>query len=119
MNLRLLDDQTLAASFDETHLEADVLALVKALSAAGAGGSGSGSMVVNGQLPKEFQRSGPFLEQKIFNSISSETELMRYLHTLQKTPRWPFMAHSELFCSSMNAYVLIRTCTLQPPRLPS
>ena len=33
-------------------------------------------------------RSGPFLEQKIFNSISSETELMRYLHTLQMMPAW-------------------------------
>jgi len=26
---------------------------------------------------------GPFLEQKIFNSIHSETEMMRYIHTLQ------------------------------------
>lgn len=85
MNLRLLDDQTLAASFDETHLEADVLALVKALSAAGAGGgAGGGTVAVDGELPKAFKRTQPFLEQKIFNSISSETELMRYMHTLQK-----------------------------------
>eukprot|EP00437_Effrenium_voratum_P023039 CAMPEP_0181413522 /NCGR_PEP_ID=MMETSP1110-20121109/9017_1 /TAXON_ID=174948 /ORGANISM="Symbiodinium sp., Strain CCMP421" /LENGTH=978 /DNA_ID=CAMNT_0023536341 /DNA_START=82 /DNA_END=3018 /DNA_ORIENTATION=- len=84
MNLRVLDDKTLAASFDETHSEADVAALVKALTAAGCGGGSAPTIEVNGELPAAFARSGPFLEQKIFNSISSETELMRYLHTLQK-----------------------------------
>ena len=29
MNVRVLDDKTLAASFDETHLEVPVIALVK------------------------------------------------------------------------------------------
>jgi len=85
MNLRLLDDKTLAASFDETHLEADIAVLVAALKAAGAAtGAGAGAVAVDGKLPTAFARTGKFLEQKIFNSISSETELMRYLHTLQK-----------------------------------
>jgi len=85
MNVRVLDDKTLAASFDETHLEGDIKALVGALKAAGAGSTASNlAIAVDGKLPADFARTGAFLEQKIFNSISSETELMRYMHTLQK-----------------------------------
>jgi len=87
MNCRALDDGIVTVSFDETHLEADVHALVAALKGAGVGGASptaAASMAVTGQIDSAFQRTGPFLEQKIFNSISSETELMRYMHTLQK-----------------------------------
>merc|ERR1712050_820848 len=55
----------------------------------GSAGVGSGSpsaaadIVVDGALPDEFSRTGPFLQQKIFNSIHSETEMMRYLLLLQ------------------------------------
>merc|ERR1712050_811320 len=55
----------------------------------GSAGVGSGSpsaaadIVVDGALPDEFSRTGPFLQQKIFNSIHSETEMMRYLLNLQ------------------------------------
>merc|ERR1719346_175621 len=34
-------------------------------------------------IPAAFARTKPFLQQKIFNSIHSETEMMRYMHTLQ------------------------------------
>eukprot|EP00931_Biecheleriopsis_adriatica_P041410 TRINITY_DN2366_c0_g2_i1.p1 TRINITY_DN2366_c0_g2~~TRINITY_DN2366_c0_g2_i1.p1 ORF type:complete len:996 (+),score=234.61 TRINITY_DN2366_c0_g2_i1:60-3047(+) len=86
LNLRAVDEKLVTVSLDETHLEADVHTLVAALKAAGVGGgaaTAASSIAVNGELPAAFARSGEFLQQKIFNSISSETEMMRYMHTLQ------------------------------------
>lgn len=86
INLRALDDKRVTASFDESHLEADVMALISALKDAGLGSAtptAAANIVVDGVLPAAFARTGPFLEQKIFNSIYSETEMMRYMHALQ------------------------------------
>merc|ERR1712048_907374 len=83
LNLRLLDDGRLLANFDESHVEADVHALVKALQGAGLKGRCITDVVVDGNMSAEFARSGPFLQQKIFNSIHSETEMMRYMTKLQ------------------------------------
>merc|ERR1712048_121583 len=44
---------------------------------------GAVEIVVNGEMPNEFERTAPFLQQPIFNSIWSETEMMRYMHALQ------------------------------------
>jgi len=86
LNLRAVGSNTVCVNFDETHLEADIHTLVQALKAAGLGGgapTAAASTEVTGKLPAEFARTGPFLQQKIFNSITSETELMRYMHSLQ------------------------------------
>merc|ERR1719261_2235357 len=40
-------------------------------------------MEVDGKAPAAFARTKPFLQQKIFNSICSETEMMRYIKLLQ------------------------------------
>merc|ERR1719261_1041049 len=40
-------------------------------------------MEVDGKAPAAFARTTPFLQQPVFNSIYSETEMMRYMHTLQ------------------------------------
>jgi len=86
INLRALDGKRVSASFDESHMEEDVMAVVSALKAAGVGGGAalpSASISVDGAVPEAFTRTKPFLQQKIFNSIHSETEMMRYMHTLQ------------------------------------
>jgi len=74
------------ANFDETHSEEEVRALVAAVKAAGAG-TGSptagASITVDGAVPSDLARTKPFLQQKIFNSVYSETELMRYIKYLQ------------------------------------
>eukprot|EP00930_Biecheleria_cincta_P081771 TRINITY_DN710_c0_g1_i7.p1 TRINITY_DN710_c0_g1~~TRINITY_DN710_c0_g1_i7.p1 ORF type:complete len:1020 (-),score=182.81 TRINITY_DN710_c0_g1_i7:336-3395(-) len=85
LNLRALNNSVLM-NLDETHLETDVHCVIDALKAAGVGGgsaTSAASIQVNGEMPASFARTGPFLEQKIFNSITSETEMMRYMHTLQ------------------------------------
>lgn len=86
LNLRALDNKHIAASFDETHLEADVLTLVSAIKSAGVGGgaaTAAANITVDGELSSGFARTSPLLQQKIFNSIHSETEMMRYMHSLQ------------------------------------
>lgn len=84
INLRVLADGRLMANFDESHAEADVHDLVTALRNAGIQGSRAPStVVVDGRLPKTFARTSPFLQQKIFNSIHSETEMTRYITKLQ------------------------------------
>jgi len=84
INLRLLNDSTITVSFDESHLEADISDLGAALKLAGLQGSDSVSKVeVDGKAPSAFARTKPFLTQKNFNTISSETEMMRYLKLLQ------------------------------------
>merc|ERR1719162_1555333 len=84
INVRLLDDSQITVSFDESHLEADIKILASALKSAGLKGTGTArTMEVNGDAPSSFVRTQPFLQQKNFNSISSETEMMRYLKLLQ------------------------------------
>ncbi|CAE8595562.1 unnamed protein product, partial [Polarella glacialis] len=57
INLRAVSDKVVTAAFDETHLEADVHALVEALKAAGVGGSSptaAANIAVTGELPAQF-----------------------------------------------------------------
>jgi glycine dehydrogenase len=83
LNVRQLDESTICLSFDESHTEADVSTLAAAFKAAGLQGSGASKIAVNGEAPAAFKRTAPFLQQKNFNSIPSETEMMRYLKCLQ------------------------------------
>jgi len=83
-NLRAINSTHVTASFDETHLESDVHALVSALKSEGLmGGSSVSSVAVNGSVPDAFARTAPFLQQEIFNSVFSETQMMRYMFYLQ------------------------------------
>jgi glycine dehydrogenase len=85
INVRNLDGSNLCVNFDESHLQEDVYMLASALKAAGLKGSGTVPTVeVNGKAPAAFERTTPFLQQKNFNSICSETDMMRYMMALQK-----------------------------------
>jgi len=84
VNLRILNDGRLFANFDESHLESDVHKLFNMLQDAGVSGSAAApSIVVDGKLPEAFARTSKFMEQSIFNTIHSETEMMRYMTSLQ------------------------------------
>jgi len=84
-NMRVVPDGRLLANFDESHIEADIHNLVAAISKAGVKGNAShASIEVDGMVPAAFARTSSFLNQKIFNSIHSETEMMRYMATLQR-----------------------------------
>jgi len=84
-NLRAVSDTHVAASFDETHLEEDVHNLISAIKDVGVqgGSQAAPSITVDGKVSLAFARTSPFLQQQIFNSIYSETDMMRYMLTLQ------------------------------------
>ena len=72
INFRAFDPKLVSASFDETHYPEDVHAIIAALKEAG-----------DGKVSESFARTKPFLQQHIFNSTPSETEMMRYMTMLQ------------------------------------
>ncbi len=75
INMRLVDAEHVAVSFDETTREKDVDA---ALDVFGAKRGGSFDSV-----PKSLQRTSVYLTHPTFNLYHSETEMMRYLRHLQ------------------------------------
>jgi len=84
LNVRNLDGSNICVSFDESHIEADIYSLAAAFKAAGLQGSASVPAIeVDGKAPAAFARTKPFLQQKNFNTICSETDMMRYLKALQ------------------------------------
>eukprot|EP00747_Dinoflagellata_sp_TGD_P167229 gnl/TRDRNA2_/TRDRNA2_191258_c0_seq1.p1 gnl/TRDRNA2_/TRDRNA2_191258_c0~~gnl/TRDRNA2_/TRDRNA2_191258_c0_seq1.p1 ORF type:complete len:1003 (+),score=230.68 gnl/TRDRNA2_/TRDRNA2_191258_c0_seq1:45-3053(+) len=87
LNLRAFDHTTVTASFDESHSEDDIKELVAAIAGAGVGGgkpTAAASMAIDGKVSPAFARTSKFMEQDIFNTIHSETEMMRYMTKLQK-----------------------------------
>jgi glycine dehydrogenase len=76
MNLRRLDDRTLAISLDETTNENDVTALCDLFGAAPpASSTAPPSQIEN--------RKSPFLTHPVFNTHHTETEMLRYLRKLE------------------------------------
>jgi glycine dehydrogenase len=76
-NIRLVDDQHVGISLDETCSEADVARLVDAFPSAGSPVS-----QVN-EIPTGLTRQSDFCTESVFHGISSETEMMRYIHRLE------------------------------------
>jgi glycine dehydrogenase len=75
INMRLVDDNHIAVSFDETTREED---LQNALAVFDAKPTTAASAI-----PKSLQRTSSYLTHPTFNSFHSETEMMRYLRRLQ------------------------------------
>jgi glycine dehydrogenase len=86
INLRRIDDQTLALSLDETVTEQDVLDLWVVF----AGAEQAQAMApllthLDGEdsWPVDLRRTSPYLTHPTFNRYHSETEMLRYLYRLQ------------------------------------
>ena len=75
-NIRRIDANTISVSFDETCTEADVRALSAALGAKGSAAMPEAASPI-------LSRSTPFCTERCFNAFHSETEMMRYIHTLE------------------------------------
>jgi glycine dehydrogenase len=75
INMRLMDADHVAVSFDETTREAD---LQNALAVFGVKPA-----TALPSIPKSLQRSSSYLTHPTFSSYHSETEMMRYLRLLQ------------------------------------
>ncbi len=86
MNLREVDDETVAVSLDETATRDDVESLWRVL----AGEAGENLAVsaldqdARSPLPVDRRRKTSFLTHPVFNRYHSETEMLRYLRRLQE-----------------------------------
>ena len=77
INIRKINDSTASVSFDETHGLSDVELLVQEFRVVDKRNR------IDGIVDDLFLRKSQLLPHKIFNSIQSETEMMRYLYRLQ------------------------------------
>ncbi|CAO2818054.1 unnamed protein product [Amaranthus hypochondriacus] len=85
MNLRVVDQNTITVSFDETTTLEDVDKLFKVFSGGKAVPFTAASIApeVENGIPGSLVRESPYLTHQIFNSYHTEHELLRYLHKLQ------------------------------------
>ncbi|GMG99110.1 hypothetical protein Nepgr_000950 [Nepenthes gracilis] len=85
MNLRILNQNTITVSFDETTTLEDVDKLFKVFSDGKPVGFTAASLAleIENTIPASLVRRSPYLTHPIFNSYHTEHELLRYIHKLQ------------------------------------
>jgi glycine dehydrogenase len=95
MNLRRLDARSLGIALDETTAQADVDALLSVF------GDGHASVPLCAELAREaspaiagLERTSAYLTHPVFNTHHSETEMLRYMRTLES--RDLSLAHSMI-----------------------
>ena len=97
IQVRLVDETSIQVAFDETHTESDVDSLIESLATClqeyvdkntgvirriSTLGTVNDSKV-DGLIDPQFRRKLVLLPQAIFNTVQTETEMMRYLYRLQ------------------------------------
>ena len=81
-NLRVVDEDVLGLSFDETTTEADVLALLAIFARQKGQPAPTSLPLFSTGFANSLARADQFLSQACFNDYHSETEMMRYLRRL-------------------------------------
>jgi glycine dehydrogenase len=81
INLRRIDAETLGISLDETTSLADVEDLLSIFGASRDVAPAAVAFLAG--VPKALQRHSPFLLHPVFNAHHSETEMLRYVRTLE------------------------------------
>ncbi len=84
-NLRYFEDGRIGIALDEVTSEADLLSLMRIF---GANPNNFDLKAIADSISLEFdathRRTSPFMTHPVFNSYQSETEMLRYIHKLQK-----------------------------------
>jgi glycine dehydrogenase len=84
INLRYVDDKRFAVSFDETTGDEELQNLLSVLAAA----KGKTSQAIKNteikNLPDDLKRLSPYLTHPVFNMHHSESEMLRYISSLEK-----------------------------------
>ncbi len=84
INLRYVEGGTITVAFGETASAADVADLLAVLQGGAAAPFSPESLDGDApRLPDALRRTGEFLAHPIFHRYRSETEMMRYMHTLE------------------------------------
>ena len=73
LNLRFIDEQHLAVSFDEQSTAKDLESLLQVFQA---------KLITNSKISQKMARERDFLTHPIFNTYHSETAMLRYIRTL-------------------------------------
>ncbi|MEK7388598.1 MAG: aminomethyl-transferring glycine dehydrogenase [Elusimicrobiota bacterium] len=77
MNLRSIDKTTLSISLDETTTESDLKDLLSIFGGAAA------EFDVEEPIPAELKRTSRFLTHRVFSDYRSETDMLRYVRSLE------------------------------------
>ena len=83
INLRMLGETTIGVSLDETTRVADVEELLLIFGGAGAKGTLEQLADIDGSYDEPFARTTAFLTHPVFSSHHSETEMLRYIRSLE------------------------------------
>ncbi|MCB0793221.1 MAG: aminomethyl-transferring glycine dehydrogenase [Flavobacteriales bacterium] len=84
INLRPVNEKHVAVSLDETVREDDITDILTSLAeACGRPAPGIGPAAETSGIPRQLERTSPFLTHPVFNTHHSETGLMRYLKRLE------------------------------------
>jgi glycine dehydrogenase len=85
INLRILDNNTLGVTLDETATVEDVTDLFAVFGEGGAPVFSVEELAeeTDLELDKQFERTSRYLTHPVFNRYHSETELLRYIHRLE------------------------------------
>ena len=89
INFRVFDESRIGIALDEATTTKDVLELLDIFSLERREPSELESLVLEGtasstEIPAVFGRNTPYLSHPVFNTYHSETEMLRYIHKLQK-----------------------------------
>ena len=85
INFNYIDDRTLSISINETVGLKELNAIIAVFTEALNLNTTSISAIIEGNaIPENAQRNTSFLENKIFNTYQSETDMMRYIKKLER-----------------------------------
>ena len=85
INFNYIDDRTLSISINETVGLKELNAIISVFTEALNLNTTSISAIIEGNaIPENAQRNTSFLENKIFNTYQSETDMMRYIKKLER-----------------------------------
>ncbi|MFS4467011.1 aminomethyl-transferring glycine dehydrogenase [Maribacter sp. 2210JD10-5] len=85
INLNYIDDETVSISLNEAFSEKDIRPLVTCfLESQGINDDSYPQDDLEDIIPENLRRTSTFLQQEVFNTYHSETELMRYIKKLER-----------------------------------
>ncbi len=78
LNFRKFHNDTIGISIDETTTTSDIESILKVFN------TNPINKVSSKSIPKELNRKSLFLQNSVFHNYRSETDMLRYMHTLEK-----------------------------------
>jgi glycine dehydrogenase len=84
LNFRYVDDRTVTISLDETVRESDLMAIAGVFARVAGKPVPALPRIDVPALPPALARTSAFLEHPVFNKHHSETEMMRYIRSLER-----------------------------------